>query len=243
MYNADERDTLLKTVTEYLRQDDHFEGLVQMGSGAEGFRDIYSDIDLMAGCRDVAAAGENLYTFFVDLGAVYIDRRRWSDTVLGCSAYWENGLSVDISFMPTPKIPVLSDQIAIVFSKTEAFERRIRDGLAAYRPRKLDDSVHHRFFYALRRCEIAVLRGEFVYADMALAEAREALLRVRSGGGDAKRFSELDADFLAALEQTYPAARRADAITRAKERMLALYLGSGGVSADHVQLKLIGCFE
>lgn len=243
MYTAKERDDLLTKVKDYLWSDDEFEGLVQMGSGAAGFRDIYSDIDLMAGCQDPAAAGEGLYAFLERLGAVYIDRRRWSDTVLGYSAYWENGLSLDISFMPAAQIPVRSDRIAVLFSKTEAFIRRIETGLRNYQPPAMDPAAHHAFFFALRRCEIAVLRGEFIYADMTLHEARQILLRLYSHGADAKRFSELDEGFLAALEGTYPAGRTADAISHAKEKMLSLYLRCSGTAAEDVQLKLIGCFE
>lgn len=243
MYTAKERDDLLTKVKDYLWSDDACEGLVQMGSGAAGFRDIYSDIDLMAGFRDPAAAGEGLYAFFEQLGAVYIDRRRWSDTVLGYSAYWENGLSVDISVMPTAQIPVRSERIAVLFSKTEAFIHRIETELRNYQPPALDPAAHHAFFFALRRCEIAVLRGEYIYADMTLQEARQILLRLHSHGADAKRFRELDEAFLTALEGTYPAARTRDAISWAKAQLLALYLRCTGTSGDDVQLKLIGCFD
>lgn len=243
MYTAKERDELLAAVKDFLWSEDAFEGLVQMGSGAAGFRDIYSDIDLMAGCLDPAVAGEKLYGFFERLGAVYIDRRRWSDTVLGYSAYWENGLSVDISFMPTAQIPVLSDRIAILFSKTGAFNSRIESELKKYQPPVMDPAAHHAFFFALRRCEIAVLRGEYIYADMALQEARQILLRLHSQGADAKRFNKLDDAFLTALEVTYPAARSREAISRAKEQMLSLYLRCSGTPAEDVQLKLIGCFD
>lgn len=243
MYTVEARAQLLERLSAYLRGDDLFEGLAQIGSGADGFRDIYSDIDLMAGCRDAAAAGERLHTFFRESGAVYIDRRQWDSDVLGFSAYWANGLSVDISFMPTAKIPVLSDRIRIVFSKSAAFEERIRTGLDAYQPPKADASTHHAFFFALRRCEIALLRGEYLYADMALGEARVMLLRFVSDGGDPKRFNDLEASFLTALEKTYPAARSREAISRAKEAMLRLYLDCGGLPPDDPQWKLIGCFD
>lgn len=249
MYTDAQRSELLERVVAFLKAQPEFEGLVQMGSGAEGFRDIYSDIDLMAGCRDVAAAGEKLRAFFEGQGAVYIDSRRWSDSVRGYSAYWENGLSVDISYMPTDQIPVQSKRIRILFSKDEAFTRRIRAGLENLKPKTVDDSIHHPFIYALRRCEIAMLRGEYICADMALSEAREMLLGIEGAreGKDVKRYNELDAAFLTALEGTYPVSRRADGLRTAKENLLALYLdtvsGCPFLSFDHRQLKLIGCFE
>lgn len=252
MYTEKEREDLLAAVTACLESDDNFEGLVQMGTGAEGFRDIYSDIDLMAGCRDVNAAKIKLYAFFADLDAVYIDRRQWSETVLGYSAYWENGLSVDISFMPTDQIPIRSDRIRVIFSKTVGFENQIRWGLNTLRIPSVDDSVHHPFIYALRRCEIAIARGEYIYADMALAEARGVLLRIESARevkriNGPKEYNKLDDAFLAELEKTYPAQRNQIGLCRAKDALLLLYLNTVGkcdfLTFDDCQLKLLGCFE
>ena len=80
---------------------------------------------------------------------LYIDRRRWSGTVLGLSAYWENGLSVDISWMPTEQIPIRSQRWAILLSKTPAFAAAIEAKAAMHReqpPAALDNSICHKLF-------------------------------------------------------------------------------------------------
>ncbi len=50
MYKAANRERLLNRLINFMRDSSAFEGLLQIGSCAVGFADIYSDIDLMAGC-------------------------------------------------------------------------------------------------------------------------------------------------------------------------------------------------
>ena len=104
MYKATDRERLLNRIIGFMRDSSAFEGLLQIGSGAVGFADIYSDIDLMAGCYDadcVKDANQQLQQFFAELGACHIEERAWTNTALGLSVYFEDGLSTDVSFMPT----------------------------------------------------------------------------------------------------------------------------------------------
>ena len=100
MYKATDRERLLNRIISFMQDSSAFEGLLQIGSGAVGFADIYSDIDLMAGCYDadcVKAADQQLQQFFTELGACRIEKRAWTSTALGISIYFADGLSSDIS--------------------------------------------------------------------------------------------------------------------------------------------------
>lgn len=149
MYKATDRDRLLNRIISFMRDSSAFEGLLQIGSGAAQFADIYSDIDLMAGCYDadcVKDANQQLQQFFTELGACYIEKRAWTSTALGLSVYFEDGLSADISFMPTPELPIRSPQHKVVFAKTENFTDAVNAGAQRFAERfqryGLDDSIH-----------------------------------------------------------------------------------------------------
>ncbi len=255
MYQEQDRMALLKQMEEFVLSNEELEGLLQIGSGAMGFLDIYSDIDLMAGCfcrEGVARVCEDLLHFFEELGTVYIDRRRWSEEVLGLSAYFENGLSVDISFMPTELVPIRSNNWRILISKSEYFETHICSAAKRVGDNIVDDSIHHKVIYALRRCKIALLRGEVIYADMALSESRQMLLLVEAAregkkGHQFKAYNTLNEGFLKELEATYPASRSAGHIRMAMENLLTLYLRTveqcDFLTFDDVQLKLLLCFS
>ena len=231
---------------------------MQIGSGVAGYRDIYSDIDLMAGCRDreaVKGGKGKLRAFFVEMGAVYVDRRRWSDWVLGLSAYFENGLSVDISFMPVEDIRLRSEKWKLLFSKSDRFAGQIQKsaGVLDREPQAfgIDDRIHHKFVYALRKCAVAALRGEYIYGDMVLCEAREYLLLVEAAREGKKlhqfkAFQSLEGAFLTALEETYPSGRKKQDFLQCVKKMMELYLhtvaGCEFLCFDDRQKKLLDCF-
>ncbi len=224
-----------------------------------GFADIYSDIDLMAGCYDadcVKAADQQLQQFFSELGACYIEKRAWTSTTLGLSVYFEDGMSADISFMPTPELPIRSPQHKVVFAKTDNFTDTVSAGAQRFAEHSqrydLDNSIHYRFIHELRYVEIALLRGQFIFADMALGNARQLLLTVETVAEGKKlhqfkAYNSLAQPFLDQLEETYPRSRTDEDMHTAKEKLLALYLetvkGSEYLTFDNGLLKLLGCFE
>ncbi len=259
MYATQDREQLLKQITAFMQGNPTFEGLLQIGSGAVGFADIYSDIDLMAGCYDaeaVTAANQQLQQFFLGSNAWHIERRSWTATALGLSVYFENGLSADISFMPTPELPIRSPQHKVLFYKSERFADTVRAGVNRLAEQfgryGVDDSIHYRFVNELRYVEIALLRGQFVFADIALGNARQLLLAVETVAEGKKlhqfkAYDTLDKQFLTRLETTYPASRGFKDMHIAKENMLALYLDTvhrcDFLEMDSSLLKLLGCFE
>jgi len=258
VYTTEEREQFYLSILKFINASELFEGLLQIGSCSVGYRDCYSDIDLMAGCYDanaVTKANDSLIAFFTGLGAVYIDRRSWSSTTLGLSPYFENGLSADISFAPTDELMILSPQWKIVSDKsghlTEHLKADNEEYERCHRSSRINDSIHLRFIYALRRCEIALLRKEYIYADMTLAEARQLLLNVEVMNEGKKlhqfkAYNTLKPEFLEALKETYPGNVQEQEMIHAKKAMLALYLktvaANGDLHFDDTQLKLINCF-
>ncbi len=259
MYKATDRERLLNRIISFMRDNNAFEGLLQIGSGAAQYADIYSDIDLMAGCYGadcVKAAEQQLQQFFSELGACYIEKRAWTSTVLGLSVYFEDGLSTDISFMPTPELPIRSPLHKVVFAKTDSFTDTVNAGAKQFAEHfqqyDLDNSIHYRFIHEVRYVEIALLREQFIFADIALGNARQLLLAVETviegqKLHQFKAYNTLSQPFLDRLEETYPRSRCFEDISVGKDKLLALYLdtvrNNGYLTFDNSLLKLLGCFE
>ncbi len=100
--------------------------------------------------------------------------------------------------------------------------------------------------------EIALLREQFIFADIALGNARQLLLSVEAVAEGKKlhqfkAYNSLTQPFLDRLEETYPRSRSREDMHIAKEKLLALYLDtvrtSGYLTFDDALLKLLGCFE
>lgn len=259
MYTAADRDDLYHKIKHFLQQSDHIEGLLQIGSSALGYHDIYSDIDLMAGTFGEIAVEHTrdlLRDFFCGLNADYIRERQWTPTVLGFSAFWDNGLSIDISFMPTEQLPIRSDQWRIAFSKTDHFrgtaERSAKQLADHPRIPAIDEDFHHAFLRELRYAEIALCRNDLIQADLTLTGARRQLLTLEvilegKKHHEFKAYNTLDSIFLQKLEQTYPTTRTRDAYHTAYDSLLHLYLDTLTIhSVTHPSdghLKMIKCFR
>lgn len=235
MYTANDRETALAEIVAFINDCDVFESMMQIGSGALGYRDIYSDIDLFAGCYDapsVTTARDALLAYFKGKHAVYISHRRWSDMCLGFSAFFENKLSIDISFSPTEEMLVCSPEWKIVSDKTGKLTEHItkdsEEFLRSYSSYGIDQSVNHEFIYALRKCEIAIKRDNLIYAEMALSEARKLVMDIQVLNEHKKlhqfkAYNTLNSDFLAAVHDTYPNSLTRDAFAGSKDRLLALF--------------------
>ena len=258
MYTEDNRSQLLNKIVSFVCSSQEFEGLIQIGSGAEGFADIYSDIDLMAGIVGVDmldSAKEKLQGFFKENGAIYLDNRPWTKTVLGISAYFENGLSVDISFMPTPEIPIRSNRWRLLWAANNKFAEPLEWKTAVLVERNgdmVDAAFHHRFFYTLRRAKVATLRANYIYADSCLSEARQMLLLIEAAVEGKKlhqfkAYHTLDKSFLATMESTYPQERTFSGINAAIVCLEDVYIKTVAANdlcpIDPTQPKLVNCFD
>lgn len=259
MYTENNRHELLVKILEFVKGNSEFVCLLMMGSGVNGFTDIYSDIDLMIGCKDevsVELANIKLVDFFNKCGAIYLDYRKWTTSVLGISAYFENGISVDISFMAFNNIPIRSKSWSFLWvidemngeiknllsSKTK--ELSTNDNL-------INQEYHHKFFYKLRVAEIAILRKNYIYADIAINEARQMLLLVETiienkKTHQFKAFNTLNHDFLNELEKTYPKKLNEIELTKVKDFLLSMYVNlvdkNNVCKIDESHFKIINCF-
>ena len=256
MYVSEERLELREKILSFVRDNQEFVCLLQIGSGAEGFTDIYSDIDLMAGCIDAPAverANRKLCEFFENSGTVYIDHRKWAESILGLSAYWENGLSVDLSFMPTSEMPILSKTWQLLWSRDDELESVLKEKSNKLIPNSVvvDDSYHHAFFYLLRKAEIALCRGNYIYAEMVLNEARQKLLLAEAmiegkKLHQFKAYHTLSQEFLLSVQETYPCGLTQEALEQAKNALVESYVFFIGENQlrpiERSQFKIINCF-
>ena len=158
--------------------------------------------------------------------------------------------------MPTPELPIRSPQHKVVFANTDNFTDTVNASAQRFAERSqrygLDNSIHCRFINELRYVEIALLREQFIFANIALGNARQLLLSVETVVEGKKlhqfkAYNTLSQSFLNRLEETYPRSRAYEDMHTAKEKLLALYLetvkDSEYLTFDDSLLKLLGCFE
>jgi predicted nucleotidyltransferase len=200
-FTADDRAAIQTTLVEQFAHDERVEGVLVVGSGAEGFADDYSDLDLAVILRTgepASLALEWAARLERELPVVHRfgDDRGDAGYVVGLLL--ENFLEVDVGFVRLDQMAERGMPWAIAFDRTGEVERRHRslelaseDSEQAYRD--VVDGIWH----WITRCRVAIARDQPLLALADLDEVRAGTLRVaaiRRGINQRKRFDELPRD-------------------------------------------------
>lgn len=233
MYTEEQREQVRSRLMDLIRNEPCFEGALYVGTGAIKYRDLLSHIGAVVGVydeKDVEAGLEAISAFCREIDPkVYIKTERARDGLAGLKAFWAGGLSMVLKCGTTDVIlKGVTEPYKIAVDKNGTFPERIA---VRQRPdqgvRKASFEDPYKFVYAIRRCEMGILRGETIMAEQQLADARRCLLDLRlvQEGDDPHfmRYNELEPDFLDKLWTTYPRSCAKEDLKLAEKNMVKLY--------------------
>jgi predicted nucleotidyltransferase len=221
-YSAAERASVQSTLIDQFARDERVEGVLVVGSGAEGFADEYSDLDLAVVVRagePAAFALEWAARLESELPVVHRfgDDRGEAGYVIGLLL--EDFLEVDIGFLRMDQMAERGMPWAIVFDRSGEVERRQRslapaseDAEQAYR--RIVDGIWHWITHG----RVAIARGNVLLALTDLDEVRTAILRVaaiRRGIGHRKHFDRLPSEVRDRVERSLPRSLEPQELARA----------------------------
>lgn len=209
---ADRRRDVIDTVHALLDADPRVDGLVLIGSGAVGFRDELSDVDLIAAVApglDAAEVGDELARRLAESLPLYRYAQTPPARARGIHVFLLTGhLELDLSFIATSELRALDERWRIVFDRTGDVTRR----MSLPRPAGPDRREQARFRF-LGGCGSlwfglkALRRGDLLLAIDRLGQVRQhatALACLEHFGSDdaaAARADELPADDRTDLER------------------------------------------
>lgn len=233
MYTEEQREQVRKRLIDLIGKEPCFEGAVYVGTGAVKYRDLLSHIGAVV-CvydeKDVETRVEALSAFCREISPkVYIKTEKTQHGFTGLKAFWAGGLSMVLKCGTTDVIlNGVMEPYQIVVDKNGTFRERIT---VRQKPEKEAGRAPfeepYAFMYAIRRCEMGVIRGETIMAEQQLADARRYLLDLQlvQEGDDPHfmRYNELNQDFLDKLWATYPVSCKKADIKLAEKNMVKLY--------------------
>lgn len=145
-FTEEYRNSVLEQIIGYLKSRDDMLSIIIVGSGANGFRDIYSDIDLTVVIDDKT----DIDTFLLDYQS-YLDEKfkvminhRVSDRSLAI-AMFENFLEIDISAVYLNQLAAIKNNWNVVFDKTEQAENIMQETLKSRISADLSESIDNEF--------------------------------------------------------------------------------------------------
>ena len=213
-YSPATREATLNGLLTALQNDQRIAGLLVVGSGAEGFADGYSDIDLCA----VTTSADDVRPAFQEWGVKIREMLpvfHSLESVRGANTYlWilllENFLEIDLCFLCLDDLEARRNRWKTVFDRSGRIEGIMQSSWENRPKPNLEDTYRYRLgsiWHYISYAAVAVQRDQPWRAIYEIEQIRNQTIELRGLRDEleTKRFRHVDqmsADFLAELEQT-----------------------------------------
>lgn len=236
MYSTVEREDYFRKTICKIEAMELVEGIVQLGSGVTGYKDAYSDIDLMV-CtskeENAQATKDQIHQAFTEYTPMYIKEKKFSDTIFLLIVLLENGLEFNISIAPLNLLPVRSPLWKIVVDKTGDVLKKMNTENEKFESNPVKYAIYtditFEFFYCTIGLEKELKRNNFIYALKLLDTMRDYILHVQAMNESKKchqfkAYETLNSDFIEEYLSTFPKEITKDTIADSALQLKDLFL-------------------
>lgn len=171
MYTSLDRTKLISNIEKFSYNMDDVQALLIVGSGESGFRDAYSDVDLLVVVRDsekVHEINNRLrehihHTFHLHNEKIYYHEE---DIIVSCF-FFEDYLAFDLGVWSFSKLRATKPEWSIMFDKDHNVENKLTSSLQKLTQPNVQEFSHDSLSYMwqfFRSAAVAIKRGQFVKA-------------------------------------------------------------------------------
>ncbi|GKV56224.1 hypothetical protein NCCP2222_21710 [Sporosarcina sp. NCCP-2222] len=252
MYSFEERQTYFDNVITALDSSKLVEGVVQLGSGVIGYKDEFSDIDLMVAVSDIEDA-ERTKDFIREtleiFNPLYVKEKQFSKDIFLLIAILDNGLEFNVSVVPrvllsvqSPLWKVIIDKTGVVKEKMDAENEHFLNRPVKY---NVGMDVPFEFVYCSLALEKELKRNNMIYALKMLEDMRGFTLLVQAMNEDKKlhqfkEYETLDPHFIQDYLSTVPTEVTVENIRISAGKLKELFMSvSSTFSVDDELEKLL----
>ncbi|WJY28300.1 aminoglycoside 6-adenylyltransferase [Sporosarcina trichiuri] len=234
-YSESERQQFLERITEEITLLTNVEGVVQIGSGVDGFSDLYSDIDLMVGVSNSADPGQaktDIKDIFEELRPLYIKEKQFSADIHLLIVFLDNGLEFNVSVAPLRLLPVKSPLWKILVDKTGAVAERMNQENKRFEQEAVQYEtgidLPFEFAYCAHSAKKALNRNNPIYALQMLETMRTYLLYIQAMNEQKKvhqfkAYNTLDPEFVSNFLSIYPTDTSVGTLKAARNHLILLF--------------------
>ena len=254
-YSPATREATLNRLLTALQSDKRITSLLVVGSGAEGFEDDHSDIDLCA----VTTSADDVRPAFQEWGVKIHEMLsvfHSLESVRGPNVYlWvcllENFLEIDLCFLCLDDLKATRNRWKTVFDHSGKIEDIMQSSWENRPKPDLEEAYRSRLspiWHCIKHAAIAVQRKEPWRAIFELEQIRDRTIELRGlrDGLETKRFRHVDQmseDFLKGLERTLVLSLRDVDIMNALKAATACFFQEARHFDEMLDLKLAERFE
>jgi len=250
-----ERQGILDQLLAALGEDPRVAGVLVVGSGAEGFEDVYSDVDLCV----VIDQAQNVQPAFREWGEKFrasLPVFYCGESIRGPNSYlWvlllDNFLEIDAGFLCLDDLSARRGRWKTAFDRSGKIEDIMRTSWANRTGPDLHESYGRRVnwvWHNVIHATIAAQRGQWWKALYELEQVRNQAIELRGlrEGLETKRFRHVDrmsGEFLADVGQTLVARLGTAEIMRALRAATGCFFDEARRMDEMLELDLAGRFE
>ena len=254
-YSSATREAILNRLLTALRSDNRLAGLLVVGSGAEGFEDDHSDIDLCA----VTTSADDVRPAFQEWGVKIREMLPMFHSLESPRApnvyLWvfllENFLEIDLCFLCLDDLRATRKRWKTVFDRSGKIETIMQSSWENRPKPDLEEAYHSRLssiWHCIKHATIAVQRQQPWRAIFELEQIRNRTIELRGLRQEleTKRFRHVDQmseDFLIGLEQTLVLSVRDVDIMNALKAATACFFSEARQYDEILNLELARSFE
>lgn len=235
MYSYEERNEYFAKTVEKLKASNLIEGIIQLGSGVEGYKDKYSDIDLMIATSQIEDAETTknfVHQTFSNFNPLYIKEKQFSKDIFLIIAIMENNLEFNVSIVPRELLTVRSPLWKVIVDKTGLVSEKMNAENEKFENKKvkygLGFDISFEFVYCSLSFEKELSRNNFIYALKMLEQMREYTLIVQALNENKKlhqfkAYETLEPSFIKSYISTYPEKINLENLKGSAEKLKELF--------------------
>ncbi|WP_449536553.1 aminoglycoside 6-adenylyltransferase [Ferdinandcohnia sp. Marseille-Q9671] len=238
MYSTAERQTYLRKTIEKIESINLVEGIIQIGSGVDGYNDEYSDIDLMVATtkiEDASATKERIHHSMSEYKPIYIKEKQFSKDIYLLIVLLENKLEFNISIVPREFLSVKSPLWKVIVDKTgvvsEKMNRENDNFLSKTVKYDIDIDIPFEFTYSAMSFAKELKRNNLIYALRLLETMRTYTLITQAMNENKKlhqfkAYDTLDPSFVKEFLLTYPTEISAKNLLTSASKLKELFVNT-----------------
>lgn len=231
MFTFDERQNVMNELIEFFKSTREIEGVVQIGSSINGFKDEFSDLDFMLVYDGDFEVSKNAVIDFVENYEPYFfkDYVRGEDVSI-LIFICDNQLELNISLVPFEKLSARSGKFKVIYDANNRVKDKMNE---TYEELEIDNKFDSDFIYQLayfiRKVKVYSRRGESLLALQYFEFIRQRILEllVFNMGVKSPQFNEyqkINKQYLSVLESTYVMEVNKESILSKTEQLYNLVL-------------------
>ncbi|MCR2822186.1 nucleotidyltransferase domain-containing protein [Lederbergia panacisoli] len=236
MYKCEDRTNLLNEITRFSKTISGIQGLLLVGSGSKGFRDEFSDLDLLVvvkNSEDVVHIQDLLrehikHHFLVLKEKVY---RHEEDIFVTCF-FFDHFLELDLGVWSKSKLRATKPHWKVIFdSENNEIQRLLKESLSSRSVSNFNETVKDSLSFIwqfFRSAAVALKRKQYIKALKDIDFIRDQIIHflcLQNGVNDdfEKSIDKIDSPFLSKLKRTYEVKMNDESIEKVLLEMMDLY--------------------